>query len=230
MGPKKHCCIGPIPFWLFLPHFTLFSSEILIFQEWLIVETPNQCHWIQHTWNPIYMPLQSILMHFSQSKSTKCEFFGCSLNFSWTNIKKNKFKERKKCCKGLTISTYRFLGVLFAMHYLRTLCDKYFLSYDGLSWLLRARFRHMDSEMWCMGRIGPKKYSCIGPILFWLFYPILHSFYCQIWIYQKLLIVGTPNQCHWIQHTWNTIYLPLSLFWCNFPSQNQQNVKYWQFA
>ena len=27
--------------------------------------------------------------------------------------------------------TYRFLGVLLTMNYVRTLCDKYFLSYDG---------------------------------------------------------------------------------------------------
>ena len=34
---------------------------------------------------------------------------------------------------GLTICTYRFLGKPIAMHYVRTLCDKYFLTYDGFS-------------------------------------------------------------------------------------------------
>ena len=28
------------------------------------------------------------------------------------------------------------------MHYVRTLCDKYFLSYDGFSVFLTGRFRH----------------------------------------------------------------------------------------
>ena len=29
------------------------------------------------------------------------------------------------------------------MHYVRTLCDKYFVSYDGFSSVLTGRFRHM---------------------------------------------------------------------------------------
>ena len=40
------------------------------------------------------------------------------------------------------MGTYRFLGVPIAMHYVRTLCDKYFLSYDGFSWCLTGRFQH----------------------------------------------------------------------------------------
>ena len=47
--------------------------------------------------------------------------------------KKNINLYRDKVLKGLNISTYRFLGVLIAMKYVRTLCDKYFLSYDGFS-------------------------------------------------------------------------------------------------
>ena len=44
--------------------------------------------------------------------------------------------------KSLENCTYRLLGVLIAMHYIRTLCDKYILSYDGFSYFLTGKFRH----------------------------------------------------------------------------------------
>ena len=47
--------------------------------------------------------------------------------------KKHQFEQGKSLGKGLKICTYTFLGVPIAMHYLRTLCDKCFLSYDGFS-------------------------------------------------------------------------------------------------
>ena len=43
---------------------------------------------------------------------------------------------------GLKICTYRFLCMPIAMYHVRTLCEKYFLSYDGFSWFLTGRFRH----------------------------------------------------------------------------------------
>ena len=57
-------------------------------------------------------------------------------------------------------------------------------------------------------------------------YPILHYFSPDIFILQELLIVETQNQCNWIWYTSNPKYMPLKPFWCIFPSQNQQNVKY----
>ena len=48
-------------------------------------------------------------------------------------MKKSQFVEGKSVWKGLKICTYMFLGMLIAMPYVRTLCDKYFLSYDGFS-------------------------------------------------------------------------------------------------
>ena len=48
-------------------------------------------------------------------------------------MKKSQFVEGKSVWKGLKICTYMFLGMPIAMHYVRTLCDKYFLSYDGFS-------------------------------------------------------------------------------------------------
>ena len=44
--------------------------------------------------------------------------------------------------KALKICTYMFLGVPIAMYYVRTLCDKYILSYDSFSWFLIGKFRH----------------------------------------------------------------------------------------
>ena len=43
----------------------------------------------------------------------------------------HQFEQGQSLAKGLKICTYRFLGVPVTMHYLRTLCDKCFLSYDG---------------------------------------------------------------------------------------------------
>ena len=75
MGQKEHCCIGPI-FWCFL-------------MPWLVSS-------IFHFWGTAYhrdskpMPLDlhrgdlSISMHFSQSKSTKCDIFAWNFDFSVT--------------------------------------------------------------------------------------------------------------------------------------------------
>ena len=48
----------------------------------------------------------------------------------------------------------------------------------------------------------------------------------EILIFQEPLIIETQNLCHWIWYTLNPKYVPLKPFWCIFPSQNQQNVKY----
>ena len=47
--------------------------------------------------------------------------------------KPHHFAQGKSVQKGLTIYTYRFLGMPITMHYVRTLCDTYFLSYNGFS-------------------------------------------------------------------------------------------------
>ena len=52
--------------------------------------------------DPYLCATQAILMHFSQSKSTKCEIFGCLLNSPWpNNLKKKSISTGKKCSKGL---------------------------------------------------------------------------------------------------------------------------------
>ena len=157
-----------------------------MFQELLIVETWNLCHWIWHTLNPKYAPLKPFNA-FAQSKSIKCKIFSCLLNSPWPKKwkksvwtgekvlrkawisahigfwvywlqftmlelcvtstfwvmmvflnslwqkmkKRHQFVQGKSVWKGLNICTYMFLGMLITMHYVRTLCDKYVLSYDG---------------------------------------------------------------------------------------------------
>ena len=44
--------------------------------------------------------------------------------------------------------------------------------------------------------------------------------------FHEPLIIETCNKCHWIWHASNPKYIPLKQFWCIFPSQNQQNVKF----
>ena len=46
-------------------------------------------------------------------------------------MEKGQFVQGKSVWKGLKICTSMFLGIPITMHYVRTLCDKYFLSYDG---------------------------------------------------------------------------------------------------
>ena len=85
---------------------------------------------------------QAILMHFSQSKSTKWEILGCFLNYPNNKWKKMSICAGKGVWKDLKICTYRFLEMPITMHYVRTLCDKYFLRYYGFPWYLIGRFRH----------------------------------------------------------------------------------------
>ena len=47
--------------------------------------------------------------------------------------------------------------------------------------------------------------------------------------FQELLVAETRNLQHWIWHASNSKYAPLKPFWCLFPSQNQDNVKFWLF-
>ena len=125
-------------FWTLNMHFcsqnqqnVKFLPEIVIFQEPLITETWNLQHWIQHATNPKYVNTQAILMHFSQSKATKCEILAVSLTPPDKKLKKCQFTQGKSFCKGLQICTYRLFSMPMTMHYVRTLCDKYFLSYYG---------------------------------------------------------------------------------------------------
>ena len=82
---------------------------------------------------------QTLNMHHSSHfnaffpvKINKMWNFGYFLNSPLTKNWKNvNLHGGKSVQKGLQICTYKFLGMLIAMHYVRTLYDKYFLSYYG---------------------------------------------------------------------------------------------------
>ena len=126
---------------VFYPILHYFSPEILIFQELLIIETQNQCHWIWHALNPIYAPLKLFQCIFPSQNQQNVKFMAVCWTPPDKKIKKCQFEWGKSVQKGLKICTYWFMGVSIAMHYVRTLCDKYFLSYDGFCWFVTGRFR-----------------------------------------------------------------------------------------
>ena len=145
------------------------SPKIAIFHELLIVETCNKCHWIWHASNPKYACHLSNFDAFFPVKINKMWNFGCFLNSPWqkTEKKPHQFAQMKKCLQRLAnLCTYRFLGMLIAMHYVRTLCDKYFLSYYGFSTFCMGRSRY-----WVMNHVVGIKWDtrrdcCIHPIRF----------------------------------------------------------------
>ena len=161
-------------------------------------------------------------MHFAQSKSTKYKI----LAVSWTPLDKKLKKnpsiwQGKSVCKGFQICTYRFLCMPIEMHYVRTLCDKYFLSYCVFSAFFMGKVKIQGSETWCRGKMGPQEDFWIGPIpLSLVFNPILCYMSPKIEIFHEPLIVETCNKCHWVHHASNPKYVPLKQFQCIFCSQN----------
>ena len=133
------------PFWCIFPsqnqQNVKFLPEILIFRELLIVETWNLCHWIWHTSNPKYMPLKPFWCIFPSQNQQNVKFLAVHLTPPTKN-ENNVNLCRERCLKDLKICTYRFLDMPITMHYVRTLCDKYFLRYYGFPWYLIGRFRH----------------------------------------------------------------------------------------
>ena len=135
MGPKEHCCIGPIPFWCyFTPFYATFHLKFWFFR------TQNQHHWIWQASNPINAPLKPFECIFLSQNQQNVNFLAVCLTPQ--QKLKNHFSQGQSVQNALTLCTCRCLGVLIAMHYVRTLCDRYFLSYDGFSWFLMGRFRH----------------------------------------------------------------------------------------
>ena len=59
MGPKEHLLYRSHSILMVLYSILhYFSPHILVFQELLIIEAQNQCHWILHASKPIYVPLK----------------------------------------------------------------------------------------------------------------------------------------------------------------------------
>ena len=84
--------------------------------------------------------------------------------------------EKKKnfnVCKSAHIG---FLGMPIAMHYVRTMCDKYFLSYYGLSAFFYGKVKILGYETWCRGKWDPRQTAAYVPSHFHGFEP--HVLWC----------------------------------------------------
>ena len=164
---------------------------------------------------------------FCPVKINKMWNFGCFPEFPLTkNCKKYQFAWGKHVCKCLQICTYRFLGMPIAMHYVRTLCDKYFLSYYVFSAFFMGRSRywvlkHGVGVKWDLRRTAAYVSSHSHGLN-----PIFCYVPPKIVTFHEPLIIETCNKCCWIRHGLNPKYMPLKQFQCIFPSQNQQNVKF----
>ena len=128
---------------VFNPILCYLSPKIWIFQEPLIVETWNLHHWIWHTSNPKNTPLKLFQCIFPSQNQQNLGKFWLFASLPLTKKeKKCQFVQGKSVQKGLKICTYKCLCMPITVHYVQTLCDKYFLSYDGFSWFLTGRLRH----------------------------------------------------------------------------------------
>ena len=81
------------------PILCYLSPQFFIFQESLIIGTWNKCHWIWHASN-LNMYHSSHFDAFSQSKSTKCECFGCLLNSPYQKMKNHQFEQENSVWKA----------------------------------------------------------------------------------------------------------------------------------
>ena len=116
---------------------------------------------------------QAISIHFFPVKINKCEFF----TVSWTppdkNWKQHQLSQGKSFHKDLQICTYRFLGMPIAMHFVTTLCDKYFLSYYGFSAFVMGRSRYWVLKHGVRVKCDPRRTAAYVPSHFHGFEPHL---------------------------------------------------------
>ena len=78
------------------------------------------------------VPLPPFQCIFPRQNQQNVKFLAVCLTTPDKKFKKKcQFLTWKKCTNALKCYTYRFLVVAITVHYIRTLCDKYFLSYDG---------------------------------------------------------------------------------------------------
>ena len=59
---------------VFNPIFYYVSLKIVIFQELLIIETQNKCHWIWHALKPKYTPLKQFQCIFPSQNQQNMKF------------------------------------------------------------------------------------------------------------------------------------------------------------
>ena len=115
---------------------------------------------------------QGISIHFSQSKSTKCDILAVSWTLPDNKLKKKlQFAQGKVFCKGLPICTCRFLGMAIAMHFVTTLCDKYFLNYYGFPAFVMGRSRYWVLKHGVRVKCDPRRTAAYVPSHFHGFEP-----------------------------------------------------------
>ena len=171
MGPKEDCCIGSIPLqWSLTAFYATCILKLWFFRNHL---TWNKCHWIWHASNPKYVQLKPFWYIFPSQNQQNVKFLAVCWTPPWEkmNLKKDINLNREKVFeKAWTLSAHIGFWCIFAitMHYVITLCDKYFWSYLlGFSWqnLLTERFNlNRVFETYCRGRMGCKEDCCIGPM------------------------------------------------------------------
>ena len=152
--------------------FDIFAWYCDFFEEPLITETWNLQYWIWHASDTTYVLLKPF-QSFFPVKINKCEFF----TVSWTppdkNWQQDQFSQGKSFHKGLQICTYRFLGMPIAMHFVTTLCDKYFLSYYGFSAFVMGRSRYRVLKHGVRVKCDPRRTAAYVPSHFHGFEPHL---------------------------------------------------------
>ena len=121
----------------------------------------------------LHMCYSSHFNPFFPVKINKCEFF----TVSWTppdkNWKQDQFSQGKSFHKDLQICTYRFLGMPIAMHFVTTLCDKYFLNYYGFSAFVMGRSRYWVLKHGVRVKCDPRRTAAYVPSHFHGFEPHL---------------------------------------------------------
>ena len=193
---------------VFNPIFCYVSPKIVMFREPVIIENCNKCHWIWHSLNPKYVPLKPFWCIFPSQNQQNVNFWLFPDSSPWQKTEKNiNLHMGKSVCKGLQISTYRFLNMPIAMHYIRTLCDEYFLSYYGFSSFFTGRSRYRVLIHGVEVQWDPRRTAEYIPSHFNGFNPIFCSVSPKIVMFQEPFIVETRNKCHWIWHTSNPIWV-----------------------
>ena len=199
------------------PIFCYVSPKIVIFHELLIIETLNKCHWIWHALNPKYAPLKQFQCIFPV-KINKMWNFDCLLNSPWQKTEKNVNLYREKVFAKACKSAHTGFSVCqWQMHYVRTLCNKYFLSYYGFSafFMGRSRYRILKHDVGV--KWDPRRTAAYVPSHFMVLNPIFCYVSPKIVIFHEPLIVETATSAIGFGHALNPKYVPLKQFQCICP-------------
>ena len=149
------------------------SPKIVIFHEPLIIGTCNMCHWIWHASNLKYAPLKPFQCIFPSQNQQNVKFSLFPELPLTKNWKQHQFSQGKSFHKDLQICTYRFLGMPITMHFVTTVCDKYFLSYYDFSAFVMGRSRYWVLKHCVRVKCDPRRTAAYVPSHFHGFEPHL---------------------------------------------------------